>query len=414
MKSSKRKFLFVVALLVAGAVVVGWWWLRGSAPDGTDGPATARAVRRDFSSTVLATGSVRPQIGAEVKVGARISGRVEKLHVNVGDRVKKEQVLASLEKNELEAQVDLRQADLSEFEARLAAIRTQRPRQIARAEASVEDTKAVLQLAQVNWQRTKDLRQKDVATIHELDTARMELNTATARLELVKADLTLANLRMPDDIRIAEAQSASRKARLDEAMARLAYATIRAPISGTVASVATQEGETVAASLSAPTFVTIIDLTRLQVDAFVDEVDIGRIKVAQKAAFTVDAFPDREFEGRVIAIYPKAIIQENVVNYDVVIDITSPYENLLRPEMTTNVTIFLEARRDVLTVPARAIQRQQGKSVIYVQTPGGVQARQVKVGWRQGQWVEVLDGLSDGQIVLLEPPQDAGQTENRP
>jgi RND family efflux transporter MFP subunit len=238
---------------------------------------------------------------------------------------------------------------------------------------------------------------------------------AKAQLGLVKAELALAEARMPDDIRIAEAQVASKQAKLAEANARLAYATIRASISGTVASVATQEGETVAAGLNAPTFVTIIDLARLQVDAFVDEVDIGKVKVAQKANFTVDAFPAREFEGKVSAIYPKAIIQDNVVNYDVVIDIAGDYEELLRPEMTTNVTIFLDARRGVPAIPAQALRREQGRSVVYVLTDSRPRRREVKVGWRDGQWVEVVDGLVEGQTVLLgPPPAPAGQPEERP
>lgn len=411
--SSKKKFRFLVALLGVGVCVVGWWWLSGTESQGSGRPATAKVVRKDFSSTVLATGVVRPQVGAEVKVGSRISGKVERLYVNIGDSVTKGQVLASLEKGELEAQVALRQADLSEAKARLAAIQTQRPKEIAHAEASVANVQAVFRLAETNWQRMQNARETGAVTIQELDTARKELDTATARLDLIMAELALAKLRMPDDIRIAEAQVAGGQARLAEAGARLTYATIEGTISGTVASISTQEGETVSAGLNAPTFVTIIDLARLQVDAFVDEVDIGKIKVAQKAEFTVDTFPDRQFEGLVSAIYPKAVIQDNVVNYDVVVNIISPYENLLRPEMTTNVTIYLQTRRNVLTVPSRVVQRQRGKNVVYAQTPDGVQVREVKVGWREGSWVEILDGLSEGQTVLLQPPAQAGQMENQ-
>jgi len=202
-------------------------------------------------------------------------------------------------------------------------------------------------------------------------------------------------------------------AALADAKVQLSYARITAPIGGVIASVSTQEGETVAAGLSAPTFVTIIDLGRLQVDTFVDEVDIGRVKVGQEALFTVDTFPDRQFKGRVSAIYPKAVIQENVVNYDVVVTIASEYENLLRPEMTTNVTISLETQSDALVVPSRALRRERGRNVVYAQTPDGPRAREVKVGRRDGQWVQILEGLSEGQTVLLEPPASAGQGETK-
>jgi len=401
-KNKGRKFLGL--LVLAGVLVgAGWWFLDRSANTDNGGLEVAKVTRRDFAATVLATGAVKAQVGAEVKVGARISGRVERLYVNIGDEVTKGQVLAELERDELEAQVALCQAELHEAEARLAAIKAERPKEIAGAKATGEEAKAAMQLAELDWQRTKDLHEKHVATAHEMDTARKELDTASARLSLAEAELRLAEARFPDDVKIAEALVASKQASLASAEARLAYATIHAPIPGVVASVNTQEGETVAAGLNAPTFVTIIDLSRLQVDAFVDEVDIGRVKPGQRAVFTVDTFGDKEFQGKVTAIYPKAVIQDNVVNYDVVVDITTPYGGLLRPEMTANVTIFLEARQNVLALPAKAITRNRGRNIAYVCEGGDIETQEVKIGWRDGQWVEIVAGLKEGQSVLLNP-----------
>ncbi|MCX7012676.1 MAG: efflux RND transporter periplasmic adaptor subunit, partial [Candidatus Sumerlaeota bacterium] len=184
--------------------------------------------------------------------------------------------------------------------------------------------------------------------------------------------------------------------------AQLSYATLVAPIDGIVGAVATQEGETVAAGLNAPTFVTIVDLARLQVDAYVDEVDIGKVRVGQKVSFTVDAFAGREFEGRVAAIYPKAVIQDNVVYYDVVISIVSPYEDLLRPEMTASVTLYLDLRENVLAVPSKALRRQEGRNWVDVVVDGRPTPREVKVGWKDGEWVEIADGLAEGDSVLLQ------------
>ena len=184
---------------------------------------------------------------------------------------------------------------------------------------------------------------------------------------------------------------------------RLAYATITAPISGVIGSVSTQEGETVAAGLNAPTFVTIVDLSRLQVDAYVDEVDIGKIEVGQGAVFVVEAFPVKEFQGKVMAIYPKAIIQDNVVKYVAAIEIKSEYEGFLRPEMTTTVEILLEPR-SVLAIPAKAVKRDSGRNVVYVPGENGPEIREVKIGWKSGSWAEVVSGLSEGQEVLLDAP----------
>jgi RND family efflux transporter MFP subunit len=216
--------------------------------------------------------------------------------------------------------------------------------------------------------------------------------------------LELAKAGYDEDIKMASAELERAKASLADAKVQLSYATITAPIDGVIASVSTQEGETVAAGLNAPTFVTIIDLNRLQVDAFVDEVDIGKVEPGQRAIFTVDSFPDREFEGKVAAIYPKAVIQENVVNYDVVVQVDKASGGFLRPEMTANVTVFLEARENVLSVPNKAIKREGGKSVVYVFSDGKPQPRNIKVGWKDSQYTEVLSGLSEGETVLLDAP----------
>jgi macrolide-specific efflux system membrane fusion protein len=181
---------------------------------------------------------------------------------------------------------------------------------------------------------------------------------------------------------------------------QLSYATIKAPISGVISSVNTQEGETVSAGLNAPTFVTIINLSRLQVDAFVDETDIGRIKIGQKVMFTVDTYPDKEFSGRVRAIYPKAIIQENVVNFDVVIEMTGPNLDLLRPDMTTSVTIYQEERKGVLVIPRNSIIKEGNSKFVYVRQPSGDFERKViKTGITSGNDVEVVSGLNEGDVI---------------
>lgn len=364
-----------MVLLVLAASGVGWWKYASTTKNAEPtGPATAQVIRRDFSSTVLATGTVKSQVGSEVKVGARISGKVIRLYANIGDFVKKGQVIAELEKEDLTARVERNKAEL------------------AVAEARIEDVEARLKLAQVQLQRHKELIVSRAVSQDALDIAAKEFAVNQAGL------------------RLAQRQVESAKAALKESVASLAYATLTAPISGVIASVSTQEGETVTAGLNAPVFVTIIDLTRLQVDAFVDEVDIGKVQLGQKAVFTVDSFPAREFEGKVVAVYPKAVIQENVVNYDTVIDITSPYDGLLRPDMTTSVTILLEAREGVLAVPAEAVKREKGKTLVYVPANGRAEPREVKTGWKDGPWIEIAGGLKEGETVLLTVP---GQTEKK-
>jgi len=410
-KNVKRILLIVVALAVMASV--GAWWKYGRVDESTsNAPATTRVVRRDLSSTVLATGAVKPQVGAEVRVGARMSGKVERLHSNIGDVVRKGQVIAEIEKSDLEAKVRQREAELRLAEARLSAVRTLRPREIDKAQAEVAQWQASVELYEKDLARQEDLLKQDFTSQQACDRAREQLAVSQARLAAAGEALTLAKEGYREDLKQAQAEVDRASAVLADTKVQLSYATITAPINGVIASVSTQEGETVAAGFNAPTFVTIIDLGRLQVDTFVDEVDIGKVDVGQEAMFTVDTFTDREFKGRVSAIYPKAVIQENVVNYDVVVTITSDYENLLRPEMTTNVTIFLQTQSNALVIPSGALQRERGRNIVYLQTPDGPKARDVKVGQREGQWVQILEGLSEGQTIFLKPPASAGQSES--
>ena len=375
MKKTTRRWSLLVIVLVLATAGTGWWLsTSGKKETQSTGPATAKVIRRDFSSSVLATGAVKSQVGSEVKVGARVSGKVVRLYANIGDAVKKGQIIAELEKDDLMAKVERNKADLAVAEARIA------------------DVQARLKLAETQLLRQKKLMVDDSTSQDAVDSAEKELMVNQAGLNL------------------AQRQVDSARAAIKESEATLGYATLTASISGVIASVSTQEGETVAAGLNAPVFVTIVDLKRLQVDAFVDEVDIGKIHKAQKAVFTVDAFPAREFEGKVVAIYPKAVIQENVVNYDVVIDITSPYEGFLKPDMTASVTIMLEARPNVLAVPAEAVKRERGKTMLYVLTAGQAEPRNVKTGWKDGPWIEIAGGVEEGETVFL---ADSGQAEKK-
>jgi len=349
---------------------------------------------------------VQPQIGAEVRVGARISGKVERLLANIGDTVARGQVVAELEKADLEAVVAQRQAELNLAEAKLAAVESLLPQEIEKARLDLEENQATLTLAEKTLARTRHLHVQKVATDEDLDQAEERHMVASSRVASGRKALELAETRYAEDLRQAKAEVERARSALKNAQVQLSYATITAPIQGVIASVSTEEGETVAAGMQAPTFVTIIDLERLQVDAYVDEVDIGKVKIGQRAVFTVDAFPGTDFEGTVSAIYPKAVIQDNVVNYDVVVDVETPYHGRLRPEMTASVTIFLDRRQDVLAVPSKAVQREQGRTIAYVLEGGQPEPREIKVGWRDGRWIEIVSGLEAGDAVLVEPPPE--------
>jgi macrolide-specific efflux system membrane fusion protein len=348
-----RRWLGAPLILAIGASA-GWAGARRADAMGpADAPTrweTAVVDRRDIGATVLATGVVRPKVGAQVAVGSRASGVLKKLHVTVGDRVVAGQLLAELDPVEFEVQVK-------------------------RAEAMLNTATAEREFAEAEYRRAVQLADAQAASGVELSAAQRGIETAQAR----------------------EREAA---AALEAARVQLSYTSIRAPISGVVGSVSTQEGETVAASFSAPTFVTIIDLTRLEVWAYVDETDIGRIEAGQRASFTVDTWPDEAFAGRVTAVRPTAEIRDNVVNYVTLIEIENRGGRLLRPEMTTTVSIVLDGRTDALALRNDAVRRDSGGSYVYVPTENGLERRNVEIGFRGTDFTEALSGIEVGDVVV--------------
>lgn len=395
----------LVAALAAGGLYLGF---RPSGGRGLEATPLqwAKAQRRVFSSTVRATGAVKPQVGAEVRVGSRISGRVLRLHANIRDVVRKGQVIAELEKSDLEALVAQRDAERRGAEAKLQGAEQLLPREVERARAEVARWEATVELSRKELDRQRTLLEQEFTSIQTHDQADERHRVAEAQLESARKSLELAQARERIELAQALAERDRARALLADAQAQLSYAVIVAPLSGVVGSVSTQEGETVAAGLSAPTFVTIVDLDRLQVDAFVDEVDIGKVQVGQTAGFTVEAFPSMDFKGRAVAIYPKPVVIDNVVKYVVAVEISTATTGKLRPEMTAEVTLRLQ-EREVLAVPSKAVRREKGRSVVHVRRGAEFEARPVRLGWKDAPWVEVADGLRDGEDVLLDAPPAA-------
>ncbi|MGE0580566.1 MAG: efflux RND transporter periplasmic adaptor subunit [Steroidobacteraceae bacterium] len=340
-----RRVALAVAVIGVALAAGLWWWL---AREGTASSAATSPVRivtperRTVASSVLATGVVRLRVGAEVRVGSQVSGIVQELNVTVGSHIERGAVIARIDSRSLEA--------------RLAQARAQE------AVVGQEVARARVELARVQ---------------------RLEAQKLVAQSELEDRGLALA-----------EAQARLEKARRDAAVVEtdIGYTVIRAPISGTVASVTTQKGETVAASFATPTFVTIIGDDALQLVAMVDETDIGGVAAGNPVTFTVEAFPADEFHGRVERVAPKGTIISGVVNYEVMIGIDGEAQRL-KPDMTANVTIET-AQREALVVPNAAILRDDSARYVLVDSGGQAERRDVTVGAREGGYTEIRRGLA--------------------
>ena len=364
-------------------------------------------TRQDIHQKVLATGTVTLKTGAEVKIGARISGQVKSLLVKIGDFVRAGETIAIIEHEDLLSRVARFQADLDAEKARLVKIRAEGPLEISKALAEREELQVQIKLAQKMLERNQELNKKGFVSTTVLDQAQERLEVLLAGINLANEELKLKQSQLINNSRLAETMVDRAAANLNEEEIQLTYASITAPIDGIVAFVSTQEGETVVASLNAPTFVNLIDLRKLEVTVFVDETDIGRIKFGQRAKFTVDTFADQFFEGKVREIHPKAVIKDNVVNYEVILDIEEKKVAKLRPEMTANVVITTGTRKKVLTLPKEAIKRKGKKTFIVMKSGGGLEDKSVELGWRDGGKIEVVSGLNEGdEVGILDKPID--------
>ena len=363
-------------------------------------------IRKDIYQKVLATGTVTLKTGAEVKIGARISGQLEKLMVKIGDIVRAGDMIATIDHEDLLARVAQFTADLKAEEARLKKIKEEGPLEINKLKAGLEELNVQISLAQKMLSRNQALRKKGIVSESVVDKADERLLVLNAQINLVEEEIKLEEVRLQNDIRLQDAKVEKAVANILEEETQLSYATVTAPIDGVVAFVSTQEGETVVASMSAPTFVTLIDLKKIEVTAFVDETDIGKIQERQKVKFTVDAFPKKFFDAKIREIRPKAVIKDNVVNYEVMLEISKKNISLLRPEMTANIVVTTGVHEKVLVVPRGAVKRSGKKSFAVMKTEIALSEKSIELGWRDGDAQEVVSGLSDGdQVGILIKPK---------
>lgn len=318
-------------------------------------PAPVRAVSapewRSIAATVTTTGMIRLRVGSEVRVGSQVSGIVRKLNVTVGSHIQHGDVIAEIDARPIEARLGQAQAQ--------AAVSAQQVRK-----------------TEVELARAKTLYDKGLVPRQQFEDATLAADAANADLEKTRRDVAAVET-------------------------DLSYTVIQAPITGTVASVTTQEGETVAASFTSPTFVTIIADHALELIAMVDETDIGSVSPRNAVTFSVEAYPSDEFEGHVERVAPKATIVSGVVNYEVEVGVDSP-SNLLKPDMTANISIRTAERR-ALVVPTLAIVRDGDERFVYIDESGKSVKRVVTTGVRQGNVTEIKKGLAPSDRVVTAP-----------
>ncbi len=372
-----------VMIGLAGIVIItgGFFLFSGRKAGGRIVLETEKVGRTSITNVVTATGTVEPV--TEVDVGTQVSGIIDKLYVDYNDVVTAGQLIAEMDKVTLEAELQS-------------------------ATAQLDKSKSEYEYQQKNYARSKVLFEKKLISDTEYETATYNYEQAKANYE--------------------ESQASMVKVRRN-----LEYATITSPINGVVINKVVEEGQTVAAGFETPTLFTIAaDLTKMQIIADVDEADIGSVQDGQRVSFTVDAYPNDVFEGKVEQIrlgessdsstsYSSSS-SSTVVTYEVVISADNP-DLKLKPRLTANITIYTMERNDVLSIPNKALrfiadanmleplgltvenptmQAPEGKRLVWVEEGTQLKPKAITVGSSNNNVTEVVDGLQEGEIVAVD------------
>lgn len=375
MTNKKKKLIICISVAIAIiAAVTIFMWSNKRQPI-TIIYETAKVERATISNSVTATGTIEPV--NKVEVGTQVSGIISKIYVDYNSIVKKGQVIAELDKINLESE-------------------------LASAKANLASSKSELDYQETNYKRMKALHDKGFISDDDFDIADLSYKKAK--------EAYLVQLQT-----------------VQKAQTNLGYATITSPIDGVVLSKDVEEGQTVAASFSTPTLFTIArDLTDMQVVANVDEADIGNVRDGQRVTFTVDAFPDDTFEGRVKQVRQQGEEESNVVTYEVVI--SAPNNDLkLKPQLTANVNIYTEEIENVVSVPAKALRFSPSKEMmndgekikdcnatnkLWIKEANILKAYPVKTGITNGIRTQILEGVKEGTAVITNAKAKGGTEED--
>jgi HlyD family secretion protein len=327
----------VVGVLVAGGI--GYFAVRRAANDGPVTFKVAKVDRGTIEQVVTATGQLSAVV--TVQVGSQVSGIIQSLNADFNSQVKAGQIVAQIDPTRFKANLEQAHASLKNAEA-------------ASARAQVN-----FDVAKKEWERAQELANRQVIGAAELDGLK-------AKYELSRVEKLSA-----------EAQVAQARAQVGMAKVDLDRTTIRSPIDGTVLQRAVDVGQTVAASLSAPTIFTIAqDLSKMEVRAAIDEADVGKLREGLEARFSVDAYPGREFVATIFQVRSNPNVLQNVVTYDAILRVDNP-DNRLRPGMTASVRIVTEKRENVLRIPNAALRFKPPADLVLASTAG-------PMGWGRG------------------------------
>ena len=396
-KKRNRRIIYAVIGVAVVLVTVGG--LIAATRGGTkiDPSKLAKVERGDLAKSVVATGKVEPITKVEIK--SKASGIVKKLLVDAGDRVKRGQVLAELDKEEIEAHVAQAKAQEEAAEASLRA--TEADMERAKVDAEGPDVPTLKRA----YERAQGMAKEGVVSVSALDDAQRAYELAVNKQNVAKAQLQVLHAKIGQ----AQAQVAQDRANLKQLEEQYSYTTVESPIDGVVLSRDVEVGDAVSSILvlgsSATLIMTLGDISEVYVKGKVDESDIGKVYLGQPARIKVESFKDKTFNGKVTKISPMGVEKDNVTTFEVRVSINNPGGEL-KAAMTANAEIILEEHKNVLQIPEGSILYDKDKKAsVEVPDPKGKEGKSkvaVNIGISNGAKTELLSGLKEGDQVVLQ------------
>jgi HlyD family secretion protein len=383
----KNKKIIIISLVSVVVIAFGFYIFKKESPKDAFQLETTKLSNNKITTTVTATGTIDPI--TEITVGTQVSGIISKIYVDYNSVVKKGQILAELDKTNLQSDYN------SQF-------------------LSLNSSKTQYDFQKKNFDRSKELHDKTLISDIDFETAKYNYELAESTYKVNQTNLK-------------------------KAQTNLDYATISSPIDGVIVSRAVEQGQTVAASFSTPTLFDIAqDLTKMQVVANVDEADIGNVKEGQRVTFTVDAFPNDQFSGKVTQVRLKSTVTSNVVTYQVVVN--TPNKDLkLKPGLTANITIYTVEKNNVETMSNKVFSfrpdslslkkskyiisenkeigrnLKENERVLWIQDGNIIKNKSVEIGDADLSNTEIISGLSKNELVILDQKSltdDAGTSND--
>jgi len=379
----KKTIIIIIALvLVAGGILL----YRGLTKSTTKVLETAKVMKGSLRGVIVETGIIKPQVGAVVKIGARATGTIMKMNVKIGDKVRNGQLIALIDDREIQKAIDQQKASLISAENMLRQVEQTYPERIREAGANYE-------YARITFERETELLKHEYTTKDAVDRARSQFEAAEANWKKLRSEYGTQT-------EIAKANIEDIDAQLRQQETRLTYTRIYSPIDGLVSDVTAQEGETIVAGLQVANLVTVLDPTRLEMWIYVDETDIGKVRIGQPVEYYVDTFPEKLFNGTIEKIYPQPVVKENIVYYLAIVRVSKGDSTFLKPEMTTHIKIIFSEEQNILIAPNASIKFERGKQVVYKVTgPDKVQRVDVRTGIRGEDNTEIISGVSEGDVL---------------